>query len=206
MVLRGGRGDAAEVSVFESVGVAADVDDVAVLDEPVDHGGGDDVIAEDFAPAAQGLVPVRMREARSCPEETSWKNRFAGFWFEGDIADLIEVATTVVNWVLKSAGEVNERPGPADGPTPPLRPFAASRRLTNPPAEGRSCHGSRLQTFESSSIAPSCGGGSVSVSACRCTSFQSPSSNRKIMTTRSAPLTTPRASLRLDSKRSSSKT
>ena len=36
----GGRGDAAEVSVFESVGVAADVDDVAVLDEPVDHGGG----------------------------------------------------------------------------------------------------------------------------------------------------------------------
>jgi hypothetical protein len=129
----GGRGDAAEVSVFESVGVAADVDDVAVLDEPVDHGGGDDVIAEDFAPAAQGLVPVTMREARSCPEETSWKNRFAGFWFEGDTADLIEVATHVVNWVLKSGGEVNERPGPADGPTPPLRPFAASRSPSTAP-------------------------------------------------------------------------
>jgi hypothetical protein len=38
----------------------------------------------------------------------------------------------VVNWVLKSAGEVNERPGPADGPTPPLRPFAA-RAAVRPP-------------------------------------------------------------------------
>jgi hypothetical protein len=55
------------------------------------------------------------------------EERFAGFWFEGDTADLIEVATHVVNWVLKSAGEVNERRGPADGPTPPLRSFAASR-------------------------------------------------------------------------------
>jgi hypothetical protein len=43
--LGGGRGDAAEVSVFEAVGVAFEGDDVGVVDEPVDHGCGDDVVA-----------------------------------------------------------------------------------------------------------------------------------------------------------------
>jgi len=42
-------GDAAEVAVFESMGVAAQADDFGVVDEPVDHGGGD--VAEDFSPA-----------------------------------------------------------------------------------------------------------------------------------------------------------
>jgi hypothetical protein len=31
-------------------------DDFGVVHEPVDHGGGDDVVAEDLAPAAEGLV------------------------------------------------------------------------------------------------------------------------------------------------------
>ena len=46
----------AEVSVFEPVGVAAEGDDFGVVDEPVDHGGDDDVVAEDLAPAAEWLV------------------------------------------------------------------------------------------------------------------------------------------------------
>ena len=45
-----GRGDAAEVSVAEPVGVAFEGDDLGVVDEPVDHCGGDDVVAEDLAP------------------------------------------------------------------------------------------------------------------------------------------------------------
>jgi hypothetical protein len=52
----GGRGDAAEVAVFEAVAVALERDDVGVVDEAVDHGCGDDVVAEDLAPAAEGLV------------------------------------------------------------------------------------------------------------------------------------------------------
>jgi len=51
-----GCGDAAEVSVFESVGVSFDGDDVGVVDEAVDHGGGDGVVAEDVAPASEGFV------------------------------------------------------------------------------------------------------------------------------------------------------
>jgi hypothetical protein len=42
---------AAEVLVLEPVGVALEVEDLGVVDEPVDHGGGDDVVAEGFAPA-----------------------------------------------------------------------------------------------------------------------------------------------------------
>jgi hypothetical protein len=46
----GGRGDAAEVSVLEAVAVSLQCDDVGVVDEAVDHGGGDGIVAEDLAP------------------------------------------------------------------------------------------------------------------------------------------------------------
>src|ERR1700716_2985199 len=52
----GGRGDAAEVAVLEAVAVSFEADDLGVVDEAVDHGCGDDVVAEDLAPAAEGLV------------------------------------------------------------------------------------------------------------------------------------------------------
>ena len=49
-----------------------------MVDEAVDHGGGDHGVAEDLAPAAEGLVggdddagPLVARA------ETSWKNRLA---------------------------------------------------------------------------------------------------------------------------------
>jgi hypothetical protein len=48
----GGSGcwDAAEVAVFEPVAVTLEGDDFGVVDEAVDHGGSDDVIAEHLAP------------------------------------------------------------------------------------------------------------------------------------------------------------
>ena len=49
-------GDPPEVAVFEPVAVAFEVDDLGVVDEAVDHGGGDGGVTEDFAPAAEGLV------------------------------------------------------------------------------------------------------------------------------------------------------
>jgi hypothetical protein len=47
---------AGEVAVFEAVAVAFEGEDLGVVDEPVDHGGGDDVVVEDLAPRAEGLV------------------------------------------------------------------------------------------------------------------------------------------------------
>jgi hypothetical protein len=46
-------GNSAGVAVLESVGVAFEGDDVGVVDEPVDHRGGDDLIVEDL-PAIGG--------------------------------------------------------------------------------------------------------------------------------------------------------
>jgi hypothetical protein len=40
---------AAEVAVAEAVAVALEREDLGVVDEPVDHGGGDDLVAEDLA-------------------------------------------------------------------------------------------------------------------------------------------------------------
>jgi hypothetical protein len=38
------------------IGATLEGDDLGVVDEPVDHGGGDDVVAEDLAPARERLV------------------------------------------------------------------------------------------------------------------------------------------------------
>ena len=68
----------AQVAVFEAVAVAFEGDDFGVVDEAVDHGGGDGGVAEDLAPAAERLVggDDDARLARS-GLETSWKNRLA---------------------------------------------------------------------------------------------------------------------------------
>jgi hypothetical protein len=74
----------AEVSVFEPVGVPAEGDDLGVVDKPVDHGGGDHVVTEDFTPTAERLVGgAAISEARSYRLETSWKNRFAASGSKG---------------------------------------------------------------------------------------------------------------------------
>jgi len=66
LVSGGGWWSAAEVSVAESVAVAFEGDDFGVVDKPVDHGCGHDVVAEDLAPAIpNGLLLVTIREARS---------------------------------------------------------------------------------------------------------------------------------------------
>lgn len=44
-------GDAAEVSVFDAVAVSFEGDDLGVVHEAVDHGGGHDVVAEHFEPS-----------------------------------------------------------------------------------------------------------------------------------------------------------
>ena len=58
-------GCGAEVAVLEPVGVAFEAENLGVVDEPVDHRGGDDVIAEDLAPAENGLLLVTIIDARS---------------------------------------------------------------------------------------------------------------------------------------------
>ena len=49
-------GGSGEVAVFEAVAVAFEGEDFGVVDEPVDHRGGGDLVAEDLAPRAERLV------------------------------------------------------------------------------------------------------------------------------------------------------
>jgi hypothetical protein len=45
----------AEVAAFEAIAVAFKREDLGVVDEPVDHGGSGDVVAQDLTPRAEGL-------------------------------------------------------------------------------------------------------------------------------------------------------
>lgn len=76
----GGSGwwDAAEVAVFEPVAVAFEGDDFSMVDEAVDHGGSNDVVAAENPPhRPKALLDVTIKLARSYREDTSWKKRLA---------------------------------------------------------------------------------------------------------------------------------
>ena len=58
--------DGVELGVLaHPIAVAADVDDVAVVKEAVDEGGGHDVITEDLAPLLEALVGL-VRTVEAC--------------------------------------------------------------------------------------------------------------------------------------------
>ena len=52
-------------SLAGAVGVAGEGEDFGVVHEPVDHGCGDDVVAEDLPQRPKGLLLVTISEARS---------------------------------------------------------------------------------------------------------------------------------------------
>jgi hypothetical protein len=86
----GGRGDAAEVSVFEPVGVAFEGDDFGVVHEAVDHGGGDDVVTEHLAPPAEGLVGGDDQAGSLVAGGDELEEQVGGFGLEGDVADFVD--------------------------------------------------------------------------------------------------------------------
>src|SRR6266540_6628066 len=83
-------GDAAEVSVLEPVAVAFEGDDFGVVDEPVDHGGGDHVVAEYLAPAAEDLVGGDDEAGPFVARGDQLEEQVRRFGFERDVADLID--------------------------------------------------------------------------------------------------------------------
>ena len=54
-----------------------------VVDEPVDHGGGDDVVAEHFAPAAEGFVAGDDQAGAFVAGGDELEEQVGGFGFEG---------------------------------------------------------------------------------------------------------------------------
>ena len=81
-----------------------------MVDEAVDHGGGDDVVAEHFAPAAEGFVGGDDQRGPFVAGGDQLEEQVGGFGFEGDVADLVDdeqrVAAQPGELVLEAAGVV----------------------------------------------------------------------------------------------------
>ncbi len=61
-----------------------------MVDEPVDHGGGDDVVAEDLAPPAEGFVGGDDQAGAFVAAGDELEEQVGGLGFEGDVADLVD--------------------------------------------------------------------------------------------------------------------
>src|SRR4051812_31741777 len=85
-------GDLAEVAAFEPVAVAFEVDDLGVVDEPVDHGGGDSVVAEDLAPPAEGFVGAHHHAGPLVARRHQLEEQVGCLALEGDVADLVDLS------------------------------------------------------------------------------------------------------------------
>ena len=85
------RGDAAQVTVLEPVGVALERDYLGVVDEPVDHRGGDDVVAEHLAPPAERLVAGHDQARSLVPGRDQLEEQVGGLGLERDVADFVNL-------------------------------------------------------------------------------------------------------------------
>ena len=61
-----------------------------MVDEAVDHGGGDDVVAEDLAPTAEGLVRGDDESGSFVAGGDELEEQVRRFGLERDVADLVD--------------------------------------------------------------------------------------------------------------------
>ena len=83
-------------------------DDFGVVYEAVDHGRGHDVVAEHFAPAAEGFVGGDDQAGPFVAAGDQLEEQVGGFGFERDVADLVDDD----QWVAAQAGQLGvDAPG-----------------------------------------------------------------------------------------------
>jgi hypothetical protein len=80
----------AKVAVLEPVAVAFEADDLGVVDQAVDHGGGDHVVVEHLAPAAEWLVAGDDQAGALVAARHELEEQVGGLRLEGDVADLVD--------------------------------------------------------------------------------------------------------------------
>ena len=120
-VVGAGGGDAAEVAVLEPVAVAFEADDVGVVDQAVDHGGGNGVVAEDLTPAAERLVAGDDDAGGLVAGGDELEEQVGGLGLERDVAHFVDddegVASQAGDLGLEAAGAVGggELVGPGGG-------------------------------------------------------------------------------------------
>ena len=81
-----------------------------MVDESVDHGCGDDLVAEHFTPAAEGFVGGDDQAGAFVAAGDELEEQVGCFGFEGDVADLVDdeqrVAAEPGQFGLQSAAVV----------------------------------------------------------------------------------------------------
>lgn len=83
-----GRGPGAPLT--QSVALAFERDDVGVVDEAVDEGGGDHRVAEDFAPGFEAAVAGDDDRAAFVAARDECEEQVRGLAFEGQVADFVD--------------------------------------------------------------------------------------------------------------------
>ena len=61
-----------------------------MVDEAVDHGGSDDVVAEDFTPSTEGLVRRDDQAGAFVAGRDQLEEQIGRFGFERDVADFVD--------------------------------------------------------------------------------------------------------------------
>jgi hypothetical protein len=68
-----------ELFAAQAVALAFHGEDFGVVEEPIDHGGGGHVVAEDLSQALNGLLEVTIIEARSVAVRDKAEHEVGGF-------------------------------------------------------------------------------------------------------------------------------
>src|SRR6266516_800393 len=88
---RGGVGGGAVV--FHAPAGPVDGDDVAVVEEPVEDGGGEDLVGEDLAPFAEGLVAGGDYGAFLVAAGDDLEDEVGVAAGEGEVADFVDLCS-----------------------------------------------------------------------------------------------------------------
>jgi hypothetical protein len=80
---------AAEVALAQALAVAFEREDFGVVDEPVDHRGGDDLVAEALAPGGEGLVAGDEQAGVFVAAADEREDQLGRLGVEADLADLV---------------------------------------------------------------------------------------------------------------------
>lgn len=83
-------GKGVDASVAEAVGGAFEGDDVRVVDDAVDHRGGDDLVSEDAGPGAEPQVAGQDEGGVLVPGGDELAEQDGGVLLDGQVADLVD--------------------------------------------------------------------------------------------------------------------
>jgi len=90
-VFRSCRGQEFDLVVPEPVAGALEGDDLSVVDDAVDHRGGDDLASEDIAPAGEAQVRGQDQRGVFIAGGHELEEQVRGVLFERDVADFVDL-------------------------------------------------------------------------------------------------------------------